>query len=495
MTAPRIAASVALIGLLAACSLAPEYHRPDVAVTDRYKEAGDWLPAAPDVANTARGPWWKAYGDADLDALEDKVTAANQDLKAALARYDEARAAAGVARAGYFPTVSATAGAARGRTSRTTETVAPVAESNNYIAGLDLTYEIDLWGRVRNQVAAGESRAQASAADLAAMDLSLHAELAMDYFTLRGADAAQDVVDQAVVSYEKALALTKYRHDGGVSSEADVDQAETQLENAKTLAAETHLTRAQLEHAVAVLVGENPSGFTLPAGTTQASAPPPVPGIPSKLLEQRPDIAASALRVEAANADIGVARAAYLPDFSFDAMGGFESATASRLFNAPSFIWSVGPSAALTLFDGGRISALSDEARAAYGEAVANYRQTVLSAFQQVEDQLIALRQLAAENETQTAAVNAAERSLAQANNRYHGGVATYLDVVVAQNTALQAERDAITLRTRRLNANVLLVKALGGGWHTPAVQDAAPQNTVPTPEAPAAPEASPDRS
>jgi NodT family efflux transporter outer membrane factor (OMF) lipoprotein len=451
---------------LISCSLAPDYKRPDLPMPDSYKEAaGGWLPAAPEMAAANRGAWWEVYKDTDLNALEEKVTAANQDLKAALAQYDEARALSDVAHAGYFPTITAGADPARRRLSRTVASPDSKTQFNDFLAGTNLSYEVDVWGRVRNAVKAGETRAQASASDLAAVDLSLHAELATDYFSLRGADAAQKIVDETVVAYEKALKLTKSLHDGGAAPEVDVDRAETQLESAKTLLADTRLKRAQLEHAIAVLTGEMPSSFTLPANVAvvNSAVPPVLPDLPSTLLQQRPDIAAAELRVQAANADIGVARAAYFPDFSISAAIGFESAVMSKLLQSPSLFWSVGPQAAQTVFDGGKIAALSDRAHAAYDEAVANYRQTVLIAFQEVEDNLAALRELALENETQALAAAAAERTLAQAKDRYSGGIATYLDVVVAENTALQAELAAIDVRTRRLNADVLLVKALGG--------------------------------
>ena len=468
---------IAIFGMmvcLAACSLAPDYHRPEMGVPKNYKEAeGGWLPAKPENADAKRGPWWQVYNDPDLNALEEKVSAANQDLKAAVARYQEARAAAAVARAGFFPTITATADPTRQHTSHNVASPRPVSQYNDYVGGADVSYELDVWGRVHNMAAAGRSRAKASAADLAAMDLSLHAELAMDYFALRGEDTTQRIADETVVAYQKALELTRARHEGGAAAETDVDQAETQLENTKTLAADTKLKRAQLEHAIAVLTGETPANFSLPAKEADVALSPIIPQLPSALLEQRPDIAAAALRVKAANADIGVARAAYFPDFSLNAAVGYESAAASKLLNAPSLFWSFGPAATLPFFDGGKISALSDEAHAVYDESVANYRQTVLTAFQEVEDNLAAMRQLAEESETQRAAVAAAERALTQAKNRYRGGIATYLDVVVAQNTALQAELSETDIRTRHFTTSVLLVKALGGGWNSPTAHTA----------------------
>ena len=494
--------------LLAGCDLAPDYVRPPVPTAQAYKEAGDWVAATPQKADLTRGEWWRAYNDDDLNALEVKVGAANQELKAALARYDEARGAADVARADFFPTIGLSADASRNQLSNNVAVPSPKPRYKDYSAAADLSYEVDVWGRVRNAVAAGKSRADASAADLAAMDLSLRAELAMDYFALRAMEARMVIVERMVKADERALGLTRDRHDGGAAPEIDVDQAETQLNNAKTLAADTQLSRAQLEHAIAVLVGESPSSFSLPVKQVTHIPGVAVPGMPSTLLEQRPDIAVAALRVQAANADIGVARAAYFPDFTFSAAGGFESAIASKLFSAPSLIWSFGPSLAQTVFDGGRISALTDEARAAYDESVANYRQTVLVAFQQVEDNLVALRQLAQAHETQDAATAAAKRAFDQAQNRYKGGISTYLDVVINENTSLQSELNSVDIHTRQLTASVQLIKALGGGWNAaaqpapagPAITDA-PQpapapaaTTSPSANAPANPPAPPSQ-
>lgn len=475
-----LACSSAIALLLAGCSLAPDYLRPEVApVPEAYKEMDGWKMAEPADA-VERGAWWKVFKDDQLNALEDKVTSANQDLKAAVARYDQARALAAAAHAGYFPSLTGSASGVRQQVSANSLNSTSGALFNNYTAGVSAAYEIDIWGRVRNSVAAGERRAEASAADLAAMDLSLHAELAVDYFTLRGDDAAQAILDETIVAYQKAFELTQRRYQGGAAAAADVDQAQTQLENAKTQAADMHMKRQQLEHAIAVLTGQLPAAFNIAAAPLTATLPNLAVEMPSSLIERRPDIAAAERRTAAANADIGVARAAYFPTFNLAAMLGFESISTSNWFTAPSRFWSLGPSAALTIFDAGRISALSDEARAAYDESAANYRQTVLSAYQEVEDNLVALRQLEHENESQTKATAAAQRSLAQSKNRYVGGIVTYLDVVVAQTTALQAQLSSIDIMTRRMNASVGLVKALGGGW-----QDAndAPKKAISTPQ------------
>jgi len=464
--------------LLASCSLAPDYHRPETPAISVYKEAAStpddqsaaWSPAKPGAADAPRGPWWQVFNDPLLNDLESKLVNANQNLKAAVARYDEARAGVGVARADYFPTVTGAANTGRQQLSDTVTNTAPTTLYNATSVGLDASYELDLWGRVRNNVAGAENRAQASAADLAAVNLSLQSELAMDYFMLRGDGTSQQTLDETVTAYQKALELTQNRHNGGAATESDVDQAETQLQNAKTMAEDVRLKRAQLEHAVAVLTGAMPSGFTLPPATMgDQQAQEKIilidPGVPSALLERRPDIAEAERLVAAANADIGVARAAYFPDFTLTGGIGYESAVFKNLLKSSSLFWSLGPSVTTPLFDGGRIASMSDQARAAYQETVANYRQTVLAAYQEVEDNLAAIRQLDKEHESQAAATAAAERALTQAKNRYTGGIVTYLEVVVAQNTALQAELAFVDIRTRQLNAHVGLIKALGGGW------------------------------
>jgi len=449
---------------LAACSLAPDYEVPATPAPAAYKESGDWVLAQPADASE-HGAWWKAFLDPQLDAFEDQVTQANQSLKAALAQYDQARALAAQARSAYFPTITGNAGASRNKISRNLANNAPVTQSNDFTFGADLTYEIDIWGRVRNTVAANEDQAQASAADLAGVALSLHAELADDYFALRGDDAAQEVLDKTVEADRKAFDLTKRRFDGGVSPESDLDQAQTQLENAKTQATDMRLQRAQLEHAIAVLTGHAPADFNLASAPLAAQLPMTNPGLPSTLLQRRPDIASAERKVAAANAEIGVARAAWFPAFSLTGSAGFESAHVVSLFDAPSHFWSLGPSAMMTLLDGGAISALNDQARAAYDQSAASYRETVLEAYQDVEDNLVAMHRLAQESKTQETALTAAKRQLAQANSRYIGGATTYLDVVVAQNTQLQAQLGQINILTRQLVSDVQLIRAIGGGW------------------------------
>lgn len=470
---------------LSACSLAPHYERPGTAPPPpAYKEALNWKVATP--ADTApRGAWWEIFPDPDLAALERQVTAANQSLRAALARLEQARAQTRVARSGYFPSLDAQASATRARTSANAPSYVPgkPATENLFTLGADLSYELDLFGRVRNTVAGARFSEQATAGDVAALDLALHAELATDYFTLRGLDVQQQLLDQTVADYARALQLTQNLYHGGASPISDVQQAEAQLQTARTEAEDTRLRRAQTEHAIAVLVGREASTFSLAAlaGEGLPSLPALDPGLPSQLLERRPDVAAAERRVAAANAGIGVARAAYFPIFSLLGSGGLQSMATSGWISAPSEFWSIGPQAVLNLLDGGLRRAQSAAAHAAYDEQVANYRGTVLSAYQDVEDNLAALRQLQRESISQAAAVKATQGALDQANLRYKGGIATYLEVVSTENAALAARLSAVDIQMRRASATVLLVKALGGDWQRPAGAEAAAARADPS--------------
>jgi NodT family efflux transporter outer membrane factor (OMF) lipoprotein len=458
-----------LIGALEACSFAPAYKTPESApATNAYKESGDWKAAQP-VDSQNRGAWWILFQDPQLDVLESRVDDANQDLKAAFARLQQARAATRIARADLFPALNIGSSATRSRTSVNSPTFPPGAEpvGNNFDLEADLSYEFDVWGRVRNAVSSAKASQQASAADLAAVTLSIHAELATDYFSLRAEDAQQVLLDKSVADYVQALQLTQNLYRGGNAALADVAQAQAQLESARTLAADIRLQRAQTEHAMAVLLGENPAAFHAdPNPLPLEVAPPSVdPGLPSSLLERRPDVAAAERRVAAANAQIGLARAAYFPVFSLAAATGFDSASSSSWLTAPSRLWSVGPAAVLTVFDAGRHRAQTAQARAIYDEQVADYRSTVLTAYQEVEDNLAALRQLEQESVSEAAAVAATAKALQQAQYRYRGGLVTYLEVATTENIALQAQLLNVTIQLRRMNATVLLVKALGGGW------------------------------
>ena len=461
--------TVAVLGALSGCSLSPRYQRPSVpAAPDAYKEAGEWKLATP-ADGRPRGRWWTMFNDQALDDLETQVSEANQSLRAALARLEQARAETRSVHAGSFPTLTAEASATRQRTSLNAPTYAPgrPTTSNVFIAEGVLGYELDLFGRVRNTVAGARASEQASAGDVAALDLSVHAELASDYFTLRGLDLQQQLLDRTVADYAKALQLTENLYRGGAAAIADVQQAQAQLETARTQAEDTRLRRARTEHAIAVLIGREPSDFTLPPRAEGAELPVPdlAPGLPSQLLERRPDVAAAERRVAAANAAIGVARAAYFPVFSLLGTAGVESTAASDWISAPNRFWSVGPQALMTLFDAGAHAAQSAAAHAAYDEQVANYRGTVLTAFQEVEDGLAALRQLQRESVSQAAAVTATQGALDQANLRYKGGLVSYLEVVSTENAALAARLAAVDIGIRRTNAAVLLVKALGGDW------------------------------
>lgn len=470
-----------LCAALTACSLAPPYQRPPMPIPpDAYQGATDWKLAQP-AAELGHGAWWKLYRDSTLDELESRVDTDNQELKVALARLQQARAQTRIARSAFFPTLTADASAQHYRNSLYAPTHSPATPTvtNDLPLNADLSYEVDVWGRIRNSVAAARLGEQADAADLAALSLSIHAELASDYFVVRGADMQQQILDLTVADYAHALALTQSLHTGGLAALADVDQAKAQLETARTHAAETHLLRAQTEHAIAVLLGESASSFHLdPRPLPPDVSPPPTdPGLPSALLERRPDIAAAEHRVAAANAEIGVARAAYFPVFDLLAAVGFESTQASSWVTAPARMWSLGPTAALTLFDAGRRRAQVAEVRAGYDEQVAEYRGVVLTAYQEVEDSLSALHDLELESVSEAAAVQSSESALRQARYQYQMGLVTYLQIVVTENAALSARLAAADIQIRRMSASVLLVKALGGGWDATSTltQDSAP--------------------
>lgn len=460
-----------LAGALAGCNLAPDYQTPETPKDTAYKtditgiaSQGDWAPAAPGDAK-ARGDWWTVFADPQLNALEEKAALGNQTLRGAVARLDQARAAAGIARADYFPAVSGTASATRQQRSSNAAIVYSKTLYNDTAFSADFSWEIDLWGRVRNSVAAAKDATQASAADLASVELALRAELAGDYLTLAADDAKQVILDQTVVAYAKALELNTNRYKGGAAPAADVDQAQAQLAAARTQAEDMRLRRAQLEHAIAVLVGVPPAEFSLPARPLTGKPPAIQAGLPSTLLERRPDVAAAERRVASANAQVGVARAAQFPVLDLGAVAGMEANRVSKLFQAPAGVWSVGPTFTGPLFDAGKHGYAVDQARAYYDETVANYRQTVLTAYQDVEDQLTALSQLDHEAVSQEQAVAASIRALTQAQYRYTGGIATYLEVVTAQNTALSAQLNAADIHGRQMSAAVQLIKALGGGW------------------------------
>ena len=461
----RKAPALALSLLLAGCNFAPDYDKPpSTAQSDAYKEESGWKSATPSDA-APRGDWWVRFGDARLNQLEQRLAQGSQTLQQAIAAHDQALAAAGLAEAAQYPQLDYNAQYTRTQKSREVATHYNPNLYNDLGGNLSLSWEVDLWGRVRNAVTAAQDRARASEGDLASVRLSLESELAANYLALQGYDALQDLLDRTVKDDEDALAYTTRRHDGGVAAQVDVDQAEAQLATARTQDADNKLLRAQLEHSIAILVGEAPANFSLPPQALEGAPPSVSAGLPSTLLERRPDIAAAERRVAAANADIGVARAAYFPVLDLGGFIGLESARTNTLFQAPAKAWAFGPSAAGPLFDAFRTDSLVDEAHAAFAQTVASYRQTVLAAFRDVEDNLAALRRLEEEAGTQDTAVAAAKRALDQAETRYKGGIATYLEVITAQNAYLQAQSTAINIRTRRMTAAVRLIQAVGGGW------------------------------
>jgi NodT family efflux transporter outer membrane factor (OMF) lipoprotein len=452
--------------LICGCSVGPKYERPTTQIPPSYKENANWKPAQPSD-QAQKGNWWEIFQDPQLNALEEKVNVSNQSLRAAVDRFQEARDVLRETRSALFPLVTASVTPSQNRQSRNKALfggAAPVNYSDLILEG-DLSYEADVWGSVRRSVQASRTLAQASAADLETIRLSLHAEMALDYMTLRGLDAQKQLFDTNVDAFAKALQLTEDRFRGGVASREDVDLAATQLEQTRAQDIDITSARDQFEHAVAVLIGQPASSFTLDPAQLPATPPVPPPGLPSELLERRPDIAEAERRVASANEQIGIARAAFFPTITLGLLGGFESGRFPNWLTGPSALWSIGGSAVETAFDAGRRRAVSDQAKATYDEMVADYQQTVLTSFQEVEDSLSDLRVLEEEAKTQDAAVAAANRALEQSTNRYKGGLDTYLTVITAQSAALANERTAVSLLTRRLTSTVLLVKALGGGW------------------------------
>jgi NodT family efflux transporter outer membrane factor (OMF) lipoprotein len=476
-------AAVGALGLalgLAACSFAPPYKTPVAPQSaENFQESKDWKVAEP-RDDASRGDWWGIFNDPQLDQLESAASNANQNLKAAFARLQQARADTRVARADLFPQLTGQASVERARTSPNSPRFLPgyPTTGTDFNAQADVSYEVDLWGRVRNEVASFKALQQASAADLASMQLSVQAEVANDYFTLRSRDRQQVLLDKTVSDYETSLALQQHLFDGGAVPLSDLAQAQALVETARTQAADNVLARAQTEHAIAVLIGVNPSGYQLLPNPLSAdmTAPAIDPGLPSALLERRPDIAEAERRVSSANAQIGVARAAYFPQFSLAGTYGYNSVHSYNWLSAPSRFWSIGPQVALPIFEGGRLVAQTERAKAAYEEQVASYRNTVLAAYQDVEDNLAAQRQLAQEEKTQAAAVDATQTASQQAQHRYNAGAVTYLEVSVAETALLQAQLTAVNIQLRRLSASVLLVKALGGGWREADLAAAANQ-------------------
>jgi NodT family efflux transporter outer membrane factor (OMF) lipoprotein len=478
----RCACGALATGLvLAGCTVGPNYKRPDAATAPAYKEGGatqtvpppnppngTWTQAQP-ADGVLKGKWWELYGDPKLNALEDKVALSNQSLKAATEQYFAAREQVQVSRAAYYPTLSLTPQAARNRQSADRALYVPgqVTTFSDIVLAGQASWEPDLWGSVRRTVEASRSNAQASAADLANLELSIRAELASDYFELRGLDTDQQLLNDTVKSYQASYDLTMNRFKGGIATDSDVALAQTQLQQTIAQSIDIGVARAQYEHAIATLIGTPAPSFSLAAQPLNLALPQFPAGVPSTLLERRPDISAAERRTQAANAQIGVAIAAYYPNVTLNGGGGFESQRIGNLFQGPAALWSIGGSAAELLFDAGRRHALTQQARDAYEQNAANYRESVLNGFQEVEDSLAAIRIYQQESISQQAAVVSARNSTRISTNRYKGGVTTYLEVLTAQTAQLSNERTQADLTTKQFAASVELVRALGGGWDT----------------------------
>jgi NodT family efflux transporter outer membrane factor (OMF) lipoprotein len=471
-------ATVSSVLLLGGCMVGPKYVKPTVPMApgfkelppESFKESDGWKPAQPGD-QTLRGKWWEIFDDPQLNALEEELTVSNQNLKVAESRFRQARSMVRFNRSAEFPTISTSPRVVNERESAN-QPYFPASQVNNgtgaFTLPFDLSYEVDLWGRVRRTVSASREEAQASAADLQTANLSLHSELAVDYFELRSADAQKQLLDDTVKAYTYALQLTQNRFVGGAAPKSDVAQAQTQLDGTRVQDTDVTVVRAQFEHAIATLIGKPPAEFSIPFAPQTPLQFPVIPvGLPASLLERRPDIAAGERRVAEANDQIGIARTAFYPSLILGASGGFTGTSITNWFNWPSRMWAVGPQMSQTIFDAGRRRAVSESATANYDGTVASYRQTALTAFQEVEDNLAALRILETEAQQQQQTTASASESLQLFTNRYEGGVDNYLQVITAQTVLLTNQRNEIDIMRRRIDASVLLVKAIGGGWDT----------------------------
>jgi NodT family efflux transporter outer membrane factor (OMF) lipoprotein len=466
--------------VLCGCNFAPKYQRPQAETPAAFKELtatntytnATWKVAQPSDS-VIRGKWWEIFNDPQLNALEEQVAVSNQNVAAAFANFLSARAIVRESRAQLYPTLALNPSVTRsrqpiltGRNPTTAGISVPAANTiTEYIVPLDASWQPDLWGRIRNTIHANGFEEQATAADLENTRLTSQAELASDYFQLRAQDALRQLYSDTVKAFQESYDLTKIRYQTGIASDQDVAQAETQLVSAEANATNLEILRAQLEHAIAVLLGRAPASLTIPVEPHEASPPTTPSALPSQLLERRPDIAAAERRVAEANAQIGVARAAYFPNVTLSASAGFESLAANNLFNWSSHTWALGAAAAQTIFEGGARSAAVEQSKAAHEAAVAHYRQTVLTAFQQVEDNLASLRILTQQVQQQDTAVKSAERYLSLATDRYKLGIDSYLNVIVAQTALLGNRQTLVNLRTQLMTASVQLIEALGGGW------------------------------
>jgi len=470
--ARMIAVSSACLVLFAGCSFAPKYAEPSVQPPAAFKEmtpaqsseTDGWKTAEP-MDNALRGQWWEMFHEPELNAFESQVNASNQTVAVALANFLAARAVVKQSRSQYFPTVTASPSVTRSRQASQSSSSSSASTFTEYALPFDASWEPDFWGRIRNTVKANSLEAQATLADLENVRLTVQAEVAVDYFQLRVLDAQKQLLDATVIAYQESLKLTQAQYGAGLASDQDVAQAETQLNTTRAQATDLGIQRAQLEHAIATLLGQPASSFSIATNSLTAE-PIAIPfGVPSQLLERRPDIAAAERRVAEANAQIGVVRAAYYPTITLSGAAGYQNTSVQNLFSGPGLVWSVGATLAQTLFDGGLRQAVTEQSRAIYQGTVANYRQTVLTAFQEVEDNLSTLRILSQELQQQDAAVNSSQRYLTRANTRYQSGLDIYLDVIAAQTALLNNQRTALDLQMQQLTASVQLIKALGGGW------------------------------
>jgi len=455
------------------CAAGPDYVRPAVLTPTAYREATDdagnnWKTARP-ADLSGRGEWWSCYGDGTLDALVRRIVVSNQNVLQVEAQYRQAKAMVREAQAGFFPTVSAGGSATRSKTSSSS------SAATSYAASGSVSWEADLWGATRRSVESQKASVEASAADLAAELLSMQAELVQDYFQIRVVDIQMDLYRRTIEAYTRALAITRNQYNAGINTRADVATAERQLKSAQASAVDLQISRRQYEHAIAVLMGVPPADFSLPQRLDKLDVPAVPSGVPSDLLERRPDIAAAERRMAAANAQIGVEMSAFFPSLTLSATGGYASKTLSNLLSAPNRVWSLGPELALTLFDGGLRAAKTDYARAAYDENVASYRQTVLTGFREVEDYLAALNVLAQEQEVQDQAVAAAREAERLELDQYKAGTVSYTSVADAQIQALSNELSAVSVQGRSISASVSLIVALGGGWRTGQVPAVGP--------------------
>ncbi len=469
----RITVMLTATAFLAGCTVGPDYVRPSMEAPVAYKETGNWKPAEP-RDDASRGKWWEIFGDPQLNALIESVDISNQNIRVAEAQFREAQALVQQARAGYFPTLAAGVSTVRSQSPNLPNAPSTTKPVTTYNLPVNASWEPDIWGSVRRSVESNEAGAQASAAELASARLSAQATLAQDYFLLRITDVQRQLLEDTATAYERSLVLTRNRYASGVAAKVDVVQATAQLKSTQAQAIDVGVQRATLEHAIAVLIGEPPENFSIPREPLSTTVPSVPLGVPSELLERRPDIASAERSVAAANAQIGVAIAAFYPSLTLSAAGGFRSTTTANWLSVPSRYWSVGAALGQILFDGGLRSGVTAQARATYDANVATYRQTVLTGFQEVEDNLAALRILEEEAAVQAQAVEAARESVELTTNQYKAGIVSYLNVVAVQTVALNNERTAVGILGQRLTASVLLVKAIGGGWHAADLPKAA---------------------